>query len=181
MSDIDDLKVLVMREAVKFGRFVLSSGKESDLYVDLRRVTLHPQGARLVGRLIFDRIKDRDIDAVGGMSIGADPIATAVSLEALERGRTIVAFLVRKTAKTHGMGNAVEGPVRGGMRAVVVEDVITTGASTIAAIERVREAGMEVDLAVGVLDRNEGGRQAIEALGVTVVSLLTRDDLVPPA
>ncbi len=100
-----------------------------------------------------------------------------MSLEALSRGREIVSFLVRKAAKQHGMGNAVEGPIHAGMHAVVVEDVITTGASTIAALERSREAGLKVEHVIGVLDRMEGGREAVESLGVRVESLLTRDDL----
>ncbi|HOM28097.1 MAG TPA: orotate phosphoribosyltransferase [Deltaproteobacteria bacterium] len=177
MSDIDDLRDIVKRDAVRFGKFILSSGKESDLYVDLRMVTLHPRGASLIGRLIFDRIRDLEIDAVGGMSIGADPIAVSVSLAAFSEGRQIVSFLVRKAAKQHGMGNAVEGPVREGMRALIVEDVITTGASTIAAIERAREAGLVVERAIGVLDRLEGGKEAIESVGVKVDCLLTRADL----
>ncbi len=137
----------------------------------------NPVGARLIGRLSFERIKDLPVEAVGGMSIGADPIAGSVSLEALSRGREIVSFLVRKAAKQHGMGNAVEGPIHAGMHAVVVEDVITTGASTIAALERSWEAGLMVEHVIGVLDRMEGGREAVESLGVRVESLLTRDDL----
>lgn len=177
MNKLEQLKEIVRRDAVRFGTFTLSSGKESDLYVDLRKVTLNPVGASIIGDLIGEVIRDRKVDAVGGMSIGADPIATAVSLAAYRQGRQIMAFLVRKTQKTHGTGNVIEGPVSKGMRALVVEDVITTGASTISAIERVREAGMEVDLVVAIFDRLEGGREAIEALGVKVRSLLTRNDL----
>ncbi|MCU0575874.1 MAG: orotate phosphoribosyltransferase [Desulfobacterota bacterium] len=177
MNKIDQLKAIVRRDAVKFGKFILSSGKESDLYVDLRKVTLNPVGASIIGELTYGIIRDRRVDAVGGMSIGADPIATAVSLAAYREGREIMAFLVRKTQKTHGTGNVIEGPVGAGLRALVVEDVITTGASTISAIERVREAGMVVELVVAVFDRCEGGREAIETLGVEVHSLLTRNDL----
>lgn len=177
MNKIDQLKELIRRDAVKFGTFTLSSGKESDIYVDLRKVTLNPAGASAIGSLIFDIIRDRKVDAVGGMSIGADPIAVAVSLAAFEKGREIMAFLVRKTQKAHGTGNVIEGPIKPGLRALVVEDVITTGASTISAIERVREAGMEVDLVVAIFDRCEGGKEAIEALGVEVRSLLTRHEL----
>ncbi|HQI80340.1 MAG TPA: orotate phosphoribosyltransferase [Deltaproteobacteria bacterium] len=177
MNKIDQLKALVKRDAVKFGKFILSSGKESDIYVDLRKVTLNPAGASAIGSLVYDIIKDRGIQAVGGMSIGADPIAVAVSLAAYQAGAEIMAFLVRKTQKGHGTGNVIEGPVQPGLRALVVEDVITTGASTISAIERVREAGMEVDLVVAVFDRLEGGRAAIEACGVEVRSLLNRSDL----
>lgn len=177
MNKLDQLKEIVRRDAVRFGTFTLSSGRESDLYVDLRKVTLNPVGAAIIGELTCEIIRDRKVDAVGGMSIGADPIATAVSLAAYREGRQIMAFLVRKTQKTHGTGNVIEGPVGKGMRALVVEDVITTGASTISAIERVREAGMEVDLVVAIFDRLEGGREAIEALGVEVRSLLSRNDL----
>jgi len=177
MDKIDQLREIIGHDAVKFGKFTLSSGKESDLYVDLRKVTLSPVGASIIGELISGIIRDRKVDAVGGMSIGADPIATAVSLAAYRGGREVMAFLVRKTQKTHGTGNVIEGPVKPGMRALVVEDVITTGASTISAIERVREAGMEVDLVVAIFDRMEGGREAIEAIGVEVQVLLTRKDI----
>jgi orotate phosphoribosyltransferase len=111
------------------------------------------------------------------MSVGADPIAVATSLAAYSQGKEIMAFLVRKSQKTHGTGNVIEGPVKAGQRVLVVEDVITTGASTIAAIERIREAGMEIELVVAVFDRCEGGKEAIEALGYEVRSLLTRHDL----
>ncbi|HPI94227.1 MAG TPA: orotate phosphoribosyltransferase [Deltaproteobacteria bacterium] len=177
MNKIEQLKSIIKHDAVRFGKFTLSSGKESDLYVDLRKVTLNPMGASIIGELTNELIRDRRVDAVGGMSIGADPIATAVSLAAYREGREIMAFLVRKTQKAHGTGNVIEGPINQGMRALVVEDVITTGASTISAIERVREAGMEVELVVAIFDRCEGGREAIEALGVEVRSLLTRNDL----
>lgn len=177
MDKLDQLREIIRRDAVKFGKFTLSSGKESDLYVDLRKVTLNPVGASIIGELTSEIIRNRKVDAVGGMSIGADPIATAVSLASYRDGKEIMAFLVRKSQKAHGTGNVIEGPVSAGMRTLVVEDVITTGASTISAIERVREAGMEVDLVVAIFDRCEGGREAIEALGVEVRSLLTRNDL----
>ncbi len=177
MNKIDQLKEIVRHDAVKFGKFTLSSGKESDLYVDLRKVTLNPVGASIIGSLISDIIKNRKVDAVGGMSVGADPIAVATSLAAYQEGREIMAFLVRKTQKTHGTGNVIEGPIKPGQRALVVEDVITTGASTISAIERIKEAGLEIELVVAIFDRCEGGREAIEALGYEVRSLLTRHDL----
>jgi len=177
MNKIDQLKEIIRHDAVKFGKFTLSSGKESDLYVDLRKVTLNPVGASIIGSLISDIIKNRKVDAVGGMSVGADPIAVATSLAAYQEGREIMAFLVRKNQKTHGTGNVIEGPIKPGQRAIVVEDVITTGASTISAIERIKEAGLEIELVVAIFDRCEGGREAIEALGYEVRSLLTRHDL----
>ena len=177
MSMKDELRDLVKRDAVKFGKFILASGRESDLYVDLRKVTLQPKGASLIGAIIFDMIKDRGIEAIGGLSLGADPIAVATSLAAYQQGREIIAFLVRKEKKGHGMKNAVEGPIRPGMKVVIVDDVITTGSSTITAIEQAEEAGLKVDLVIAVLDRLEGGRANIEALGHEVRTLLTRDDL----
>ncbi|MCE5274783.1 MAG: orotate phosphoribosyltransferase [Syntrophaceae bacterium] len=177
MEKIDELKELVKRDAVRYGKFILASGRESDFYVDLRKVTLHPKGAALIGELIFDRIRDRQVDAVGGMSIGADPIATATSLAAYRSGKEIMAFLVRKAAKDHGTRNLVEGPVVPGQRVVVVEDVITTGASTLTAIEQIKGAGLSIEMVVAILDRCEGGREAIEAQGFEVLSLLKRTDL----
>ncbi len=177
MNKKEKLKELIKRDAVKFGKFILSSGKESDIYVDLRKVTLNPAGASIIGALTYDLIRDRKVDAVGGMSVGADPIAVATSLAAYQDGREIMAFLVRKTQKAHGTQNVIEGPIMAGLRALVVEDVITTGASTISAIERIKEAGMAIEMVVAVFDRCEGGKEAIEALGYEVRSLLARHDL----
>jgi len=177
MNNIDELREIVRRDAVKKGRFILASGKESDLYVDLRKVTLHHKGAFLIGSIIYEIIKDRAIDAIGGMSIGADPIAVASSLIAYQSGKDINAFLVRKEKKAHGTQNLIEGPVITGQRVVVVEDVITTGTSTINAINHIKDAGMEIEMVIAILDRMEGGTQAIESLGFEVFSLLTREDI----
>jgi len=177
MAKIDELRELVKKDAVRFGKFILASGKESDFYVDLRKVTLNPKGADLIGSLICDIIKDRPVQAVGGMSIGADPIATSASLAAYREGKEIMAFLVRKAQKDHGTKNLVEGPIAPGQRAVVVEDVITTGSSTITAIEQIKAAGLVIDMVIAILDRCEGGKEAIEALGYEVRSLLKRTDL----
>jgi orotate phosphoribosyltransferase len=177
MSKINELKELIKNDAVKFGNFILSSGKESDLYVDLRKVTLSPKGAFLIGSIIFDMIKNRPIDAVGGMSLGADPIAVATSLIAYQSGHEIKAFLVRKGKKDHGTKNMIEGPIAQGFRVVVVEDVITTGASTITAIRNIEDAGMVVDMVIGVFDRSEGGSEAIKKLGYEVHSILERKDI----
>jgi orotate phosphoribosyltransferase len=177
MNKIDALKELVKKDAVRYGKFILASGKESDFYVDLRKVTLNPKGALLIGSLIYDIIKDRQVDAVGGMSIGADPIATAASLAAYQEGKEIMAFLVRKAQKEHGTRNFVEGPIVPGQRAVVVEDVITTGSSTLTAIEQIKAAGLSIEMIIAILDRCEGGREAIESQGYEVRSLLKRTDL----
>lgn len=177
MSMTSELLDIVRRDAVKFGKFTLASGKESDLYVDMRKVTLHPKGAFLIGSIIHDMIKDRSVDAIGGLSLGADPISVATSLIAYQKGQEIAAFLVRKEKKEHGMKNAVEGPIRPGQKVVIVDDVITTGSSTITAIQQAEAAGLKVDLVIAVMDRMEGGRAAIEALGHEVRTLLTRSDL----
>ena len=177
MNKIDELRELIKSDAVKYGKFILASGRESDLYVDLRKVTLNPKGALLIGSIIFDMIKERSVDAIGGMSLGADPIAVASSLVAYQAGHTINAFLVRKGKKDHGTKNMIEGPFEKGYKVVVVEDVITTGSSTITAIEHIEEAGMVVDMVIGILDRSEGGKEAIEKLGYEVRSILERKDL----
>jgi len=177
MNKVEELRDLVRSDAVRHGKFILASGKESDLYVDLRKVTLNPKGAFLIGSIIFEMIRDRGVDAVGGMSLGADPIAVATSMVAYRSGVSMNAFLVRKGKKEHGMKNMIEGPVAAGQRVVVVEDVITTGSSTIQAIEHIEDAGLIVDIVIGILDRDEGGKQAIESLGYEVHSILERKDI----
>jgi len=177
MNNYQELKELIKRDAVKYGKFVLASGKVSDFYADLRKVTLNPKGATLIGSVIFEMIKDREIDAIGGMTLGADPIALATSMIAFQSGYNIQVFVVRKEKKSHGTSNWIEGPVAKGQRVVIVEDVITTGSSTIKAIERVEVAGLKVEMVIAILDRMEGGIDAIEALGYKVHSIFNRKAL----
>jgi orotate phosphoribosyltransferase len=142
--------------------FVLSSGKTSAFYFDCRRTTMLPQAMPLIGRLVFDRVRGA-VDAVGGLTMGADPIACAVAYYSQGRGAPIVAFSVRKEAKAHGMQRWVEGAVVAKARVAVVEDVVTTGDSTLRAIARCREEGLRVERVVALVDREEGGMERIAA------------------
>src|ERR1700754_3633892 len=166
MSERDDLRKLIHDLAVVRGRVVLSSGAEADYYVDLRRLTLHHAGAPLVGKVMLDLVEGWDFDAVGGLTLGADPVATAMLHEAHQRGRALDAFVVRKEAKAHGMQRRIEGPDVAGRRVVAVEDTSTTGASPLAAVEALREAGAEVVGVAVIVDRDTGARQKIEAAGL---------------
>lgn len=162
----------------------LVSGKKSDFYVDCKQTTLSAEGHVLVGRLVlacidgYERREGRSIGGVGGLTLGADPIASAVSLTSALAGRPIPAFVVRKQAKGHGTGAWLEGArnLEDGAEVVIVEDVCTTGASALAAVERVREAGYVVRLVVCLVDRLEGGRPAVEAADVEMVALFDRED-----
>ncbi len=156
--------------------FTLVSGRQSPYYFDCKATTLDPEGLALVGVLMFQAIRTLKPDAAGGLTLGADPIALSASLEAYRQGVAIKPIIVRKEPKKHGTAKWIEGILDGVKRAVVIDDVITTGGSTITAIERMREAGLEVIAAAVIIDREEGGREAIEATGVPVLSLLRRED-----
>ena len=170
-STRDQLRDLIRDLAVVHGRVTLASGREADYYVDLRRVTLHHRAAPLIGHVLLDRLEEvglgpGEIDATGGLTLGADPVATSLLHAAASRGLDLDAFVVRKEAKAHGMQRRIEGPDIAGRRVVVVEDTSTTGGSVATAVEAVREAGAQV-LGVAVLvDRDTGAREKIEALGV---------------
>ena len=150
-------KLLKDTGAVKFGEFTLSSGKKSDFYVDCRKVTLHPQGAKLVGKIILEKIKDLKVDAVGGMTMGADPIIGAV----ITLG-DIPGFIVRKKAKEHGTGQKIEGLIEKGWKVLIVEDVATTGGSALQAIEAAEAAGATVVKVISVVDREEGAANSLK-------------------
>ena len=178
----EQLLALIRELAVVHGRVTLSSGKEADYYVDLRRVTLHHRAAPLIGHQLLDLLEERglgtaEIDAVGGMTLGADPIATALLHAAASRGQDLDAFVIRKEAKAHGMQRRIEGPEIAGRRVVVVEDTTTTGGTPITAIEAVREAGGEVAGVLTIVDRATGAGEKIEALGVPYHFLFGLDDL----
>jgi len=171
MTDLNELAALVKELAVVRGKVTLASGREADYYVDMRAVTLSGRAAPLVGRVMLDLVADWHFDAVGGLTMGADPVALAMvhcaALSGAAAGRRpIDAFVVRKEAKTHGLGKRVEGPSVCGRPVLVVEDTSTTGGSPLTAVEALREAGAEVIGVAVVVDRDAGAREAIEAAGL---------------
>jgi orotate phosphoribosyltransferase len=173
---------LVRDKALKFGEFTLASGKEAKYYLDGKQVTLDSFGARLVAEGILDLLGQDLPDAVGGMSIGADPITAAVITVAGVRGLPLRGLMVRKEAKGHGTGRYIEGPVLAGESVVILEDVVTTGGSSLTAIERCEEFGLKVRGVVAIIDRMEGGRAAFESRGYRFESLLSIRDfgIEPP-
>lgn len=171
-TDREDLLQLIKDIAVVHGRVVLSSGREADYYIDLRRITLHRQAAPLVGRVMREITADWQYDAAGGLTLGADPIGAAI-LHA--SGSAVDSFVVRKEEKKHGMQQRVEGPSVQGRRVLVVEDVSTTGSSALTAVEALNEAGAEIVGVAMILDR--GGRAAIEDAGYKFRSIFTLQDL----
>ena len=166
MTDRDALLDLVKTQAVVHGRVTLSSGREADYYLDCRRITLSGTAAPLVGRVLLDLTEDLDYDAVGGLTMGADPVATAMLHAAAARGRTLDAFVVRKEAKAHGLQRRIEGPDVTGRRVLVVEDTSTTGGSPLAAVQALREAGAEVVAVATIVDRATGAGEKIAAEGL---------------
>jgi orotate phosphoribosyltransferase len=172
-----ELARLVSELAVVHGRVVLSSGKEADYYIDLRRATLHHAAAPLIGRLLRQLTADWDYVAAGGLTLGADPVATAMMHAAAANGEVLDAFVVRKASKTHGMQRQIEGIEVAGQRVLAVEDTSTTGSSVLTAVEALRAAGAEVIGVATVVDRATGAREKIEAAGVPYRSLLGLEDL----
>lgn len=157
---------------------VLTSGRTSNYYIDAKMTTLDPVGASLTARLILDTLKSFDIDAIGGYTLGADPIVSAVAALSAETERPLYAFIVRKEPKKHGERKMIEGPFKKGWKVAVVDDVVTTGGSTLKACQAVEEEGGKVVLALTLVDRLEGGRENLEERGYKFLSLLTRDDLL---
>jgi orotate phosphoribosyltransferase len=182
MFDKAALVALVREKALQLGEFKLASGKMSKYYLDCRKVTLHSRGANLIAQGMLELMGQPLPDAVGGMAIGADPITAAIITVAGQQGQELRGFIVRKEAKQHGTGRDVEGPVQAGDRVVIVEDVVTTGGSALAAIEKVEAAGLKVAGVLGIIDRLEGGAAAFAAKGYTLQTLLTIRDfgLEPP-
>ena len=175
MSERDDLRKLIRDLAVVWGRVVLSSGGEADFYVDLRRLTLHHAGAPLVGAVMLDLVEGWDFDAVGGLALAADPVASAMLHVANQRGRALDAFVVRKEAKTHGMQRLIEGPDVAGRPVLAIDDTSTTGQGLLNAVEALRGAGAEVVGTAVIVDRGAG--DAVRAAGLEYRSAFTLADL----
>src|SRR3954453_18347738 len=177
MSDLDELRGLIQELAVVHGRVTLSSGQEADWYIDLRRVTLHHAGAPLVGRVMLELTADLGDEAGGGLTLGADPVATAMLHAAAGQGRKLDAFVVRKSEKAHGLQRRIEGPDVQGRRVLAVEDTSTTGGSVLTAVEALREAGAEVVAVAVIVDRSTGAQQKVEADGLEYRSVFGLEDL----
>ena len=176
------LAQLVEELAVVRGKVTLASGLESDFDVDMRRATLHHEAAPLIGHVMLDMLEEaglgpEDIDAVGGLTMGADPVATAMLHAAASRGLDLDAFVVRKAAKDNAMRRRIEGPEVAGRRVVVLEDTSTTGGSPLEAVAALREAGAEVLAVAVVVDRDTGARERVEAAGLPYHAALGLDDL----
>jgi len=173
---------LFHQRALKFGDFTLASGKKSTYYLDGKQISLYSQGLRLVSHGLLDLLSDIPFHAIGGMTIGADPIVGGVLVAAAERNIELDGFLVRKEPKDHGTQRYIEGPVRPGTNVVVIDDVVTTGGSALQAVDRIVEFGCNVICVVGIVDRKEGGGANFAARQLPFRSLLTIEDfgIVPP-
>lgn len=179
-SDKPRLIELIKALAVVHGKVTLSSGIEADYYVDLRRATLHHEAGPLIGKVMLELLEQNgitDFDAIGGLTMGADPVATAVMHQASFQGKAIDAFVVRKQAKAHGMGRQVEGPDVAGKKVVVVEDTSTTGGSPLTAAKALEEAGAIIVAVATVVDRDTGAQKVIEDAGYKYLTAITLDDL----
>ena len=181
--DTSALKDLLIARSIKRGNFILASGKSSNIYVDARLTTMSPEGMVLIGKLALDVIRKHNWnpDAVGGLTMGADPVSFSISHTSALQNNPVRAFSVRKETKEHGTGNRIEGPFKSGDKVVVIEDVITTGKSAIQAIDAIEAAGGDILGVLAIVDRQEGGREAIakrgyEAIALTDIASLTTED-----
>ena len=175
MSARELLKEQIIKKAVVHGKVILSSGKEADYYVDLRRVTLDHEAAPLVGEVMLDLLKDWDYEAVGGLTLGADPVATAMMHVAAAQGKSLDSFVVRKAEKAHGLQRRIEGPDVKGKRVVAVEDTSTTGGSVLTAVEALIEAGAIIVGVAVIVER--GAKQAILDAGYEYRTVFSLTDL----
>lgn len=174
------LAKILVEKSYREGNFTLTSGRKSEYYFDCKETALHAEGSWLIGTLFNEVLKDVDIMGVGGLTLGADPLISATTVISHERGRPLAGFIVRKQPKGHGTNQYIEGMANfsAGNSVAVLEDVVTTGGSLLKACERVREAGLNIATVCCVLDREEGGRQALLDAGYELTALFTRKELL---
>ncbi len=180
MTERQKLLELLAERSVRRGHFILASGKSSNLYVDARTTTMSPEGLALIGPMAIEALRDANlkIDAVGGLTLGADPITYSIAVASYWSPPLLRAFSVRKDAKMHGTGKLIEGSFQTGDNVLVTEDVITTGASALRAIDAIKNAGGKIRGVLTLVDREDGGRQAIERGGYPVISLFSLEEIV---
>lgn len=175
------LKAMLTEKSLKVSKeanFLLASGRRSNFYVDCKMTTLFSRGLDLIGKIIFERIAPLNIKGIGGLTLGADPIATAVAMIAGQKEIDFIAFVIRKESKKHGLMKWIEGGINPRDRVVIIDDVITTGGSTIQAIEKAEEAQLEIVKVIVLVDREEGGRKNIQNKGYEVESIFTKSELM---
>jgi len=179
MTERQQLLKLLAERSVRRGHFVLASGKSSDLYVDARTTTMSPEGLALIGPMAIEAVRSTNlkIDAAGGLTLGADPITYSIAVASYWRPPLIRAFSVRKDVKLHGTGKLIEGSFQAGDNVLVTEDVITTGVSALKAIKTIREAGGQIKAVLALVDREDGGREAIEREGYPVICLFSLGEI----
>jgi orotate phosphoribosyltransferase len=180
MTTHDRLISILAERSARRGQFTLASGRQSTLYIDARLTTMSPDGLALIGPLALAALRQSSwqVDAIGGLTLGADPISYAIAYASASSDAPLRAFTVRKEAKAHGTGRLIEGPFREGDRVAVVEDVITTGGSALRAVEAIRAAGGSVSGVIALVDREEGGRAALEDVGLSVIVLARASEIM---
>jgi len=178
-KDKNRLLKLLKENALKFGKIKLSSGKASDYYIDAKQVTLDPEGAYLTAKLFLDMLKDEKFDAIGGLTIGADPIVGAIAAVSYQNNRPVQTFIVRKEPKKHGMQKYIEGrQLKPNSRVIIVDDVMTLGNSALKAIEVVKEAKCVIVKVIALVDRLEGARETLSRYNYELISIFTKEDFV---
>ena len=175
----DQLRQMLLSRSMRFGEFVLSSGATSNYYIDVRKTSLHPQGLRVISRLFFELLQPDGVTAVGGLTLGADPLVAGVMLYAAEMGKPIEGFLVRRTTKDHGLRGQVEGNLAGHKRVAILDDVITSGESALIAAEAAESYKAEVVRVLAVVDREQGASQIFQQRGYPFTALFSIGELLP--
>jgi orotate phosphoribosyltransferase len=175
----DQLRQMLLNRSMRFGEFVLSSGATSNYYIDVRKTSLHPQGLRLISQLFYELIQHEDVTAIGGLTLGADPLVAGLMLYSAEKGRPLEGFLVRRTSKDHGLRGQVEGNLAGHKRVIILDDVITSGESALIAAEAAESYKADVVRILAVVDREQGATQIFQQRGYPFTSLFSIGELLP--
>jgi orotate phosphoribosyltransferase len=175
----DQLRQMLLSRSMRFGEFVLSSGATSNYYIDVRKTSLHPEGLRLISRLFYELIEHEDATAIGGLTLGSDPLVAGLMTYAAEKGRLLEGFLVRRTSKDHGLRGQVEGNLAGHKRVIILDDVITSGESALIAAEAAESYKAEIARILAVVDREQGASQIFQQKGYLFTSLFSIGELLP--
>jgi len=175
----DHLRQMLLNRSMRFGEFVLSSGATSNYYIDVRKTSLHPEGLALISELFFEQLQADDVSAIGGLTLGADPLVAGVMLHAASAGRPLEGFLVRRTTKDHGLRGQVEGNLAGHKRVAILDDVITSGESALIAAEAAESYRAEVVRVLAVVDREQGASQIFQQRGYPFTPLFSIGELLP--